>query len=119
MTSKAKPRATADHSRDLARQISNDYGIDRAVAIEIVSEIFNNMKDILLESGEVRVKNWGALRIRNNPEMQYYDFRAREIRVISRNMLVFYPAASFKKLANCVTIDPETRVPTKRSKPAK
>lgn len=86
--------------KDLAKDISVTYGIDKKKATEIVEEVFNSMKDIMLADGELGIKNFGSFKVRRQGKMRYYDFRDKQVKQIDRKVLVFYPSVKLKELVN-------------------
>lgn len=98
-----------NHTRQIARDLSKAYDIPRDKALEIVSEVLNSMKDIVLEEGVLGLKNFGSFRVKHQKNMQYYDFSKGHVCRTSRNVLVFYPSSSVKKLINQINVEDVTQ----------
>jgi nucleoid DNA-binding protein len=94
-----------NHTKQLAKDLSTNFeGITREKAQEIVNEVLNSMKDILLAEGVLGLKHFGSFRVKHQKNMQYYDFREKKVSRTSRNVLVFYPATGVKKLINQIDV---------------
>ena len=105
MATETKPQIELfNHTKQLAKEISRNYDIPKDKAAEIVTTVFDSMKDIALEEGILGIKNFGSFRVQHQPNMQYYDFKAKEVKKTSRNVLVFYPSANLKKLINLINV---------------
>ena len=89
---------------EIVRGISTTYGIPKKDAEEIVNDVFNSIKDIASENGQVGLKNFGSFKIRRKARMRYFNFGTQQIEEIDRNVLVFYPSTGFKDLVNSVAI---------------
>ena len=92
--------------------ISKAHGLDKKVAAGVVEDVLNSIKDTLTTNMVVGLKNFGHFRIQRREGMKYYDFATQSIQTRDRNIVVFYPAANFKTIANQVTVATATPAKT-------
>lgn len=98
-----------NHTKHIARDLAKMFDLSKDQSEEIVSEVLNSMKDIILAEGVLGLKNFGSMKVNHQKNMQYYDFAQRKVCKTSRNVLVFYPSTNVKKLINQIDVASVTK----------
>ncbi len=85
----------------IAAHVADHFGFSKNFADDLVSSIFNEIIDIIIEDGKINIPNFGSFEIRSKQERPGVNMQSgARVTVSARNVIRFVPSKSIKERLN-------------------
>ena len=87
--------------KEIAKQISAQYGIDQIVAKRAVQDVLDSIVDALLKSGRMELRNFGVFEVkRRAPRVARNPRTNEQVTVPAKMVVAFQPGKKLAELVN-------------------